>query len=70
MRTPLTATLLLAATLLPGASNVLHAQDACTAASFKGAFGCTLKGFVYDDRYNITSVRLSLRGQLTTPVLS
>jgi hypothetical protein len=50
MRTALASTLLLAATLLP---STLHAEDVCSAASFKGAFGYSLKGFYYDKNYNI-----------------
>jgi hypothetical protein len=50
MRTPLASKLMVVATLLLGASTTLRAEDACTAASFKGAFGYTLKGFVYDTR--------------------
>ncbi len=50
MRISLASRLLIVASLLLGASTSLRAEDACTAASFKGAFGYTLKGFVYDAR--------------------
>ena len=53
MRTALASTILLAATLLPCLSTNLQAQDACSAASFKGAFGYSLKGSYYDRSYNV-----------------
>lgn len=44
---------LLAVMLLLGAATTIRAQEACDAASFKGAFGYTLKGFIYDERGNL-----------------
>ena len=53
MRIALASAVLLTATLLPCLSTNLQAQDACSAASFKGAFGYLLKGTYYDRNYNV-----------------
>lgn len=50
MRNSLVSRLLIAASLLLGFSTTMRAQDSCDATSFKGAYGLSLKGFVYDAR--------------------
>jgi hypothetical protein len=50
MRTSLASRLLLTAALLLGAATSIQAQSSCDATSFNGAFGYSLKGYVYDSR--------------------